>query len=198
MKLLLLLAVMLCCGCSGERAQQASNARAGIHAGVVAIKAGDVDKGVAILAGADARLPAIAEVPSVDFPPPAMSAEAIVADPQRYITTAPPEPKGLGWKAIAALSAAGTFALYGLKIIAPMIPGGGPLVGRIADIGWNILAHKEQKEADAIQGAVHQAAQVAAPFLKELKSADIDYPESVKAVITPEVLVAIQRLAAEA
>ncbi len=197
MKLILLLAVMLCCGCSGERAQQAANTRAGIHAGVVAIKAGESGKAVQILAGADARLPAVAEVPSVDFPAPAMTTEEIGADPGKYVSTAPPEPKGWGIKALAILGVGGTAALYALKLVAPMIPGGGPIVGKVADMAWSFMAHRDQREADAIKGAVHEAAKTAAPFLKVLMTTD-RYSDEVKKVVTPEILSALQRLAAEA
>lgn len=168
-KLLLLAMVLLCCGCSGERAQQAANARAGIHAGVIAVKAGEIDKGVSILAAADGHLAAVAEVPSVDFPAPAMTAEAIMADPQKYAASVPPEPKGWGLQAIAIATTLGGAALYALKLVAPALPGGGPLVAGVANAAWAFLTHGGQRTADKARDTVHDYAPLLQTLLSEAK-----------------------------
>lgn len=161
--------MLLCCGCSAQRAQQAADTRAGIHAAEIAAKAGDCNKVLAILPGADARLSAVAEVPSADFPAPAMTVEAIGIDPQHYITSAPPEAKGWGVKAWALAGTVGMFALYGLKILAPMIPGGGPLVAGVANTAWDILAHKDQRAADAAASQIVGAASAIVPLIQAAK-----------------------------
>lgn len=169
-KLLILALVMVCCGCARERAQVASDARAGVHAAEAAIQAkAAAEQVLAILDGVDKRLPAVAEVPSVEFPAPAMTPEAIQADPVHYSQTAPPEPRRWGGKALAAVSVLGMLGLYGLKILAPMIPGGGNVVGGIADLAYTVLSHKAQRQADQARDIVHDNAPLLQSVLSEAK-----------------------------
>ncbi len=157
MKLILLLLVLLCGGCAGERAQQAANTRAGIEAAKASIRANEAaEKVLAILDGVNARIPATAEVPSVDFPAPAMSPAAIQADPETYAKSAPPEPSGKLAKTLAVLGASGLSLLWIAGRLAPGLPGVGPLVGKLADFGWNFLANRNQKAADKVASALAQ------------------------------------------
>jgi hypothetical protein len=45
-----------------------------------------------------------------------------------------------------AWGAIGVAALGALRILAPLIPGGGPLVKMAADAAWAMMAHKDQGE----------------------------------------------------
>lgn len=150
---ILLLAALFCCGCAKERAQAAADARAGITAA-----AAHADPaGQAILSGVDARLPAVADANSADWPPPAMTPAAIEVDPRQYISTAPAEPKR-GWlKIIGIAGAIGLPLLYAIGRVAPMVPGLGPAVGGIANLAWSLLAHGDQKSEDAAKETVAKA-----------------------------------------
>ena len=144
------LLILAMTGCGDERAQAASDARAGIHAAVeIAPEAGP------ILAGVDARLPAASGVNSADWPAPVWTKERIKSDPVGYGNSAPPEPAR--WGFLAALGGAGVVALGLLRVVAPLIPGGGPIVKVVADMAWSAMAHKDQKKADAAAASAHQA-----------------------------------------
>lgn len=153
-------AALLSGGCSGERAQAAADARAGIAA---AAPHADTT-GQAILSGVDARIPAVAGVNSAELPPPAMTPAQVEADPAKYIQTAPPEPKR-GWlRALGLVSAVGLPLLYILGRVAPAIPGLGSAVGAIADVAWTALAHRDQKAADGAKATVADAAGTLLPI----------------------------------
>ena len=145
------LLILAMTGCGEDRAQAASDARAGIQAAVeIAPEAGP------ILAGVDARLPAASGVNSADWPAPTWPKERIKADPVGYGNSAPPEPAR--WGFLAVLGGAGVAALGLLRVVAPLIPGGGPIVKVVADMAWSVMAHGDQKKADAAAQTARQAA----------------------------------------
>lgn len=58
-------------------------------------------------------------------------------------------------------------ALAALRMVAPFIPGGGPVVKLAADVVWSLMAHKDQKAADQPQAALWAALQVATRLAEE-------------------------------
>lgn len=176
----LILVALFCCGCAKERAQVASDARAGIAA--AAPHADPV--GQAILAGVDARLPAVADVNSADWPAPAMKPEAIEAAPQQYISTAPPEPTR-GWlKVLGIASAIGVPLLFIIGRIAPAIPGLGTAVGMIANTAWTVLAHRDQKSADAAKDTIATYAGALLPVVQSIPSVPPQAVDALKLLAT--------------
>jgi len=159
----ILLITLALSGCNVERSQAAADARAGIQA---AAPHAD-DKGKQILAGVDARLPAAAGVPSGKWPAPIMGPEDIEKDPPKYVSTAPPEPKGLWMETAAIAGTVGTIALFILGKVAPSIPGIGPAVGGIANLGWSLLANRHQKAADNAKDIVATGSDLILLALKE-------------------------------
>lgn len=155
------LCVFSASGCSGERAQAGADARAGVAAAMPHTD----PKGQQILAGVDARLPAATGVPSKEWPAPIMGPEAIEFDPPKYIQSAPPEPKGWTLKALAIGAALIPTILYGIKILAPALPGGGPVVAGIADMAWKFLSSRDQRRADEAHSTVVADAKAIAPLL---------------------------------
>lgn len=150
----LLLIALFSCGCAKERAQVAADARAGIAA--AAPHADSI--GQAILAGVDARLPAVADVNSADWPSPAMKPESITADPQKYLQASPPEPKRT-WAMVAAVATSlGLGALFILQRAGPLIPYVGPFIGAamsrfpalqpLINLAWNAASHADEVAAD--------------------------------------------------
>ncbi len=133
-------------GCSGERAQAGSNARAGLQASAQAIDAGDAGKAKAIIAGVDAYLPAATGVNSTQWPQPQMTPTAIVADPVAYTKAAPPEPPKHWY---AAISAGAVLAGVALVLrFGKELPGIAGVSVRIADMLWHQFAPFEAKVAD--------------------------------------------------
>lgn len=169
----LLLLAFFFCSCGADRAQVAADARAGLAA--AAPHADPI--GQAILAGVDARLPAVADVPSAEWPTPAMTPAAIEADPPKYQQTAPPEPKG-GWLKVAGIATAvGSVLLFTIGRIAPAVPGLGPAVGMLANTAWAMLAHKDQKAADAARSVVQTYAPVVEASLTMAKKNGVALPD---------------------
>lgn len=156
--------ILLFAGCaSDDRAKHAADARSGLHA------AAELSPEAApILAGVDARLPAVSGVNSADWPAPEWTKERVRNDTEGYAKSAPPEPTQ--WGLIAFLSGAGVAALGLLRVVAPLIPGGGPLVKMAADLAWTVMAHKDQKAADAAAAMTHQAATHIAPILDAVRT----------------------------
>lgn len=172
----LLLVALFCCGCAKERAQQAADTRAGI----AAAKAHCDPIGQAILAGVDARLPAVADVNSADWPAPAMKPEEIEADPKKYTEAAPPEPKRWGGKLIAAIGVASTVALWLVGRLAPMLPGAGTLVGGIANTAYALLAPKPVRQLDAARDVLHE-------YAPTIQAALSQYPGQISGKLTQAV-----------
>jgi hypothetical protein len=69
-----------------------------------------------------------------------------------------------------AWGAIGVAALGALRVLAPLIPGGGPLVKMAADAVWAMMAHKDQKAADDAAAVLSRAVAQAAPVLDALRS----------------------------
>jgi hypothetical protein len=149
---LLAAAVLLLCGCASDaRAKTAADARSGLQA------AAELSPEAApILAGVDARLPAVAGVNSADWPAAEWTKERIRNDVEGYTKSAPPEPAR--WGFWAAAGGIGVAALAALRVVAPLIPGGGPLVKLAADAAWAVMAHRDQKQADEANAMVRKAA----------------------------------------
>lgn len=164
MKYLLAIACLLLMGCGGDvRAKHAADAREGLH-----LAAEQAPAVAPILAGVDARLPAVSGVNSADWPAAEWSKEKIAADVEGYAKSAPPEPARWGfWAAAGGL---GVTALALLRVVAPMIPGGGPLVKLAADAAWSVMATKDQKAADSTAITLANAASHVAPILDAVRS----------------------------
>ena len=184
-------------GCSAERAQAGADARAGLNAAQAAMAAGAVTADVVgILSGVDKYLPAATGVNSAEWPAPTKTASAIVADIPAYASAAPAEPPaGTPW---AVLGAIGLGALGLVRVIAPMIPGGGPLVKVVADAAWAVMAHKDQKATDKAQEQISEAVAVAMPVVAALQAMPPeDLPPAIKnALDNPLVKQALDLLAA--
>ena len=163
------LLLLLLNGCADERAQVAADTRAGVNAVRAAYEAGAATSDIlAILKGIDDRLPAVAGVNSADWPAPTWTLERITAAPVEYAQSAPPEPAR--WGFWAAAGGIGVAALGILRVIAPMIPGGGPIVKMAADLVWNVMATRDQKATDAAAAMTHQAASHIAPILDAVRA----------------------------
>lgn len=158
------LIAILVSGCGSDaRAKHAADARSGLHA------AAELSPEAApILAGVDARLPAVSGVNSADWPAPEWTKERVRNDVEGYAKSAPPEPTRWGW--IAALSGAGVAALGLLRVVAPLIPGGGPLVKMAADLAWSVMSTRDQKAADKAAALSQQAAAHVAPILDAVRA----------------------------
>ena len=156
MKMIPAILCLLFYGCAEDRAQTASDSRAGIRAVIQAQETGEATDQLAILRGVDARLPAVAEVNSAEWPAPKMTIPQVIERPREYFISAPPEPSRAG--AIATIIAVSVAGLGLLRIVAPLIPGGGPVIKTVADLAWKILADKEQKKADAEQARLAELA----------------------------------------
>jgi hypothetical protein len=160
----LLVFLLVLCGCaSDDRAKVAADARAGIHAAAEV-----APEAAPILAGVDARLPAVSGVNSADWPAAEWTKERIKADVKGYAESAPPEPAR--WGFWAAVGGAGVAALGLLRIVAPLIPGGGPIVKMAADFAWTVMSTKDQKAADQAAAMAQQAAQHVGPILDAIKT----------------------------
>ncbi len=184
--------VLLIVGCDSDvRAQHAADARAGIQAAVQA-----APESAQILAGVDARLPAVAGVNSADWPVPAVTPAQIKADPGTYAKSAPPEPSR-AW-ILAACASGGIAALGLLRVVAPLIPGGGPVVKLAADAVWSVMAHKDQKAADDAADVLRSAVATAAPVLHALRNLPPDQvPASVRRLLDSPVIVQAMHLLAD-
>lgn len=186
---ILCLLALFCCGCAKERAQVAADARAGVAA---AMPHAD-PVGQRILAGIDARLPAVADVNSADWPVPVMAPVAIEADPVKYQKTAPPEPKRT-WAQVAAVATGlGFAALFILQRAGPLLPYVGPVVGSIMsrfplvqpalNAVWSLASHADEVAADKAKAVV---AADAGSLLAAAQAANAK----------PEVIAALKALAA--
>jgi len=143
-KLLILVLVMLCCGCGGVRSQHASNATEGTKAVEIDLAQAkamvlDIVRRMQVAEGSpeavafafvaklidDSRtinktvadsIPAVAGVPAGAFPKPAKTAKEIAADPTSY--RPPPAPSPFGWKTIAVgiVGALGLIGRFGPAI----------------------------------------------------------------------------------
>lgn len=180
--------------CASDRAQVASDTRAGVRAVITAQESGSSTDQLTILRGVDARLPAVAEVNSSEWPAPSMTIEQIQKNPQAYASSAPPEP-ARAWL-IAGLGAAAIAGLGLLRALAPMIPGGGPLIKGVADMAWNIMATKNQRAADAAQAGIVSTAKTLAPLANDLRKLSTDLlPDYIgKHFDDPRIMVALTAL----
>lgn len=193
MRLLIVAIGIALCGCSQERAQLAADARSGILAAQIQMHAGKTDEASAILIGVDRRLPAVAEVPTKDWPMPAMSPASIAEAPRQYVESAPPEPKGGMGKILAVAGGIGASLLFIIGRLAPGLPGAGPVIGKVADVAWNVLAHRDQKATDQAAAVVTENAKVLALILDAAKGFD-----GIGRQITPELDAAVKKLAGRA
>lgn len=101
-----------------------------------------------------------------------MTSEQIQKNPQAYASSAPPEP-ARAWL-IAGLSAAAIAGLGLLRALAPLVPGGGPLIKGAADLAWNLMATKNQRAADAAQAGIVSTAKTLAPLANDLRKLSTD------------------------
>lgn len=169
-----LAALILCClalsscGDRDARAQQAADLRAGVRALRAAYEAGAATADVlAILQGIDSRLPAVSGVNSAEWPAPTWTPQRIAQDPRGYAASAPPEPSRWSFAAVVSGAALGSLAL--LRVVAPLIPGGGPLVKAGADLLWNLAATRDQKATDNAKAQLAATAEVLIPLAAELR-----------------------------
>lgn len=188
--------LIICCAGCGVNRQYAADSIAGIKAAQDLVNQGQYDAAKAVLDAAIAYELGAIDLPMADMPKPTYAPAAIAANPGPYIGSAPPEPKPWGAGMIAGLSTAALAALFGVRKIAPMVPGMGPLVGGIADGIWGLLAHAEQKKADAVADTVVAAARQVKPVIAMLTTEHAALPESVRAAITPERLAALATIVA--
>ena len=143
---LILVAMLVLSGCAKDRAQIGSDARAGIEGAKMALDVGQVETAKAILAAVDQRLPATAEVNSAKWPAPKMTPEQVLADPEAYGKSAPPEPSMVGlWAAVGGALLA---TLGFLRVAAPFVPGLGPLWKTGIDLVYAVAQHSKAKQVD--------------------------------------------------
>lgn len=158
------LLLLLLSGCGGDvRAKHAADARSGLLAAAELSP-----ESAPILAGVDARLPAVAGINSADWPAAEWTKERVKNDVEGYAKSAPPEPAR--WGFCAAAGGIGVAALGLFRVVAPFIPGGGPLLKTAADLAWRFLATKDQKATDAAAAMTHQAASHIAPILDAVRA----------------------------
>ncbi len=206
----LVLIALFCCGCARERAQHAADNRARMEASrtnvleaiawlaqmrdqarasgneSLAVAFGNIHdrlaNAVTLIERAHDSEPAVAEVPIADMPKPAVSPEALAKD-AKDDAPVPPEPNG-GWLKVAGIaSAIGLPLLFTIGRLAPAVPGLGTAVGAIANVAWAMLAHKDQKGADAAKDTV---ANYAGNLLAAAQAANSH----------PEIIAALKELAA--
>lgn len=188
---------ILLTGCDSRksRAQAAADLNAGIAAAIQAAADAGAQEAVAILTGAQRYVAPAAGVNTADMPAPRMTPEEIRSDPQGYGNEAPPEPER--WTFWAMAGTAGAFALALLRVAAPMVPGGGPLLSGAANLAWTLMSTRNQKAADAAATIAQQAAANAKPLLDALRAAPLEsLPDNVReAIRNPHVAQAVDKLA---
>lgn len=194
----LILALLTLVGCGpsrAERAQAGSDLDAGLVAAIDAIAANATADAIAILTGARKYVAPAVGVPRAELPAPRMDPPAIRRDPVAYGASAPPDPES--WTFWAAISGAGVVALGLLRVVAPLIPGAGPLVKSAADLAWTVMATRDQKRTDQAQATISQAAAVAQPLMDALRAVPpSDLPPALSiALADPHIAQAIHQLA---
>lgn len=208
---LLLCALMLLAsiGCAERNKQQAADIRAGHQAALANLMA-ILDQTpseqsvhqlatdtMAIIQGADGRLPAAIGYASAEWPMPSQSAQQVRAAPGAYQANQPPEPTNWG-KILGVAGSVGLSALWAVGRFAPIaFPGLGSAVGALSNAAWSALAHGEQKDADATAHKVMIAAQVAQPILEALHQVDPQaLPPSVRSALSRDAEYAVHVMAA--
>lgn len=195
-------------GCS-ERKQQAADIRAGHQAALANLMA-ILDQTtpeqvphrlasdtIAIIQGADARLPAAVGYASAEWPAPSQSAKQVQAAPGAYQSSQPPEPTNWS-KILGVVGSVGLSALWAVGRFAPVaFPGLGSAVGAVSNIAWSVLAHGEQKETDSTAQRVLSAAQTAQPILEALHQVDPQaLPPSIRSALSRDTEFAVHVMAA--
>lgn len=189
-----LLLILTACGFRGPAQEQAAaDAVAGIKAAQDLIATKQPEVAISVLDASIRYVEAAVDTPVEELPAPKMQPARIVESPAKYIDAAPPKPEPWGTGVWAGLSAAALAALFGIRKVAPLVPGGGPLIGAAADALWGLLAHKDQKAADEAQRKAAEAARVLLPAMDALIHHRVLPPE-LEAHITPEVIAAVVQL----
>lgn len=188
-----LLLLLTACGFRGpEQEQAASDAIAGIRAAQdLATKQPEV--AISVLDASIKYVEAAVDTPAEVLPAPKIQPARITEDPTEYIKKAPPKPDAGGNSLLIGACAAGLAVLFGVRKFAPLLPGGGPLIGAAADALWDMIAHKDQKAADVAQRNAAEAAKTLLPLIDLVVNSPHLAP-TVQAYITPEVRAAIVRL----
>lgn len=198
-RFILMALVIISTGCGVRTArneQAAADAIAGVEAATMATRQGKPEVTISILDGTTKYIEAAVDTPRADLPRPSMRPSDIVADPVSYSEKAP-EPQPWGNGLVAGITAAGLAALFGIRRIAPAVPGLGPVVGMVADVAWDFLSHKDQKAAEQAQKAAADAAATIAPLARALVDSP-NIPPEIKSMMTMDVLAAIHRISNDA
>lgn len=189
-----LLIILTGCGFRGPAQEQAaSDAVAGIRAAQDLIATKQPEVAIAVLDASVKYVEAAVDTPTETMPVPKMQPARIAENPSEYIKAAPPKPEPWGTGVWAGLSAAALAALFGVRKVAPLVPGGGQLIGFVADALWDLVAHKDQKAADEAQRMAAEAARVLYPLM-DLVANSPNLAPSLQAYITPEVRATLVRL----
>jgi hypothetical protein len=193
LKYTLILALLFTSCASREQKQAAADGIAGTKAAAILI---DVNKLVEAKQTLDSvihyQLAAINE-PFAALPAPAMTPQQIAANVKQYSDAAPPEPTPSSpWGLLTGTALA---VLWGVGRVAPGIPGLGPLVGKTADMVWEIIANRNQKQAEAISTEVTSAAKLATPVIEWVVMNHAALPEHIRTTITPDTLKSLAVLA---
>jgi hypothetical protein len=204
----ILAAGIMMAGCK-DREQHASNAIAGCDGSVMilcrALQSQDITVAHALIQAAidvqKATIPRIENavgVPRSELPAPQVPASDIDRDPGRYTSTTPtsPPPGGWGGGVWGGIATAGLMALWGIKKIAPLVPGLGTAVGGVAELAWGMMAHSDQKRADEIAATTANAAKTALPIIELIAMNRASLPREISDKVTPERLQALATLVA--
>lgn len=108
---------------------------------------------------------------------PASTAAQWLADPKAAAdaaNTAAKHTAGMGAAAWAGIIGAGMTVLAGLRLVAPLVPGLGPVWAATINGIWNIAQHKDAKLADAAQARVAGAATATADVSRQLRNLSPD------------------------
>ncbi len=100
---------------------------------------------------------------------PAVTAAGWAADPAAAAAKANELAKhtaGMGAASWTGLIALGMTALAGIRMLAPLIPGVGPVWKLAIDGLWNIAQHKDAKQADKAQANVAEAAALSCSLIR--------------------------------
>lgn len=121
---------------------------------------------------------------------PGATAADWLANPEAAAKAAGSTAKALESIGTGTLVAMGVAALGILRVVAPLIPGCGPLVKLAADAVWAVMAHKDQKEADAAAEVLTGAVATAAPVLDALRAQPpAELPPEIRALLDSPILV---------
>jgi hypothetical protein len=194
----ILASLLLCfafCGCVNR--QQAADSIAGIRAAQALIDAGHPESARSVLDAAIHYELASIGIALSDLPAPTYSPKEIAEDQRPYLGSVPPEPQPSPWGAgmVGGITTAALGLLWFVGRVAPGFPALGPMVGKVADVGWAALSTRNQRQADAVASTVTNAARDALPVLKLVAMNHAAMPPELRESVTPERLAALATMA---